>query len=146
MAQAPTYEDAKLIIRLYEMRREERMRKAREWFMQSFHARTAQEYAEFPQGSDTNANFRLVFSYWEMAASFVTAGILNEELFFQNCGEFLYVWEQVRELIPVWRESFRNPTTGQNMEKVAKRFREWMDRQQSGAYDAWSAAARPSIL
>ena len=63
------------------------MRKARQWFG-TFSATSLEEVQKLaPPGSQENAYFRMVVSYWDMAASFVTAGVLNEELFLQTNGE-----------------------------------------------------------
>lgn len=91
-----THEDANLLLRLYELHREEKLRKAREWFMKNFHAGTMEEFQKLcPLGSEENAVYRMVVSYWDMAASFVTAGVLHEKLFTQNSRELLFVWERI---------------------------------------------------
>ena len=70
----PTYDDANLILRLYEERREDKMRAAREWFAQNFKFHTIEDFNRgCPPGSSMNAYARMIMSYWEMAASFVTA-------------------------------------------------------------------------
>ena len=90
MANHSTYDDANLILRLYELRREERMRAARKWFMESFGPETLADFrALCPPGSENNASFRQVSTYYEMVASFITSGVLNEELYFQS-GGFLF--------------------------------------------------------
>jgi hypothetical protein len=115
-----TYEDANLLLRLYELRREKRMRKAREWFMNNFHARTVEEFQKIcPLGSEENAFFRMVVSYWEMAASFVTGGILHEQIFTQNSRELLFVWDRIRDIAPALRGTFNNSNIARNMETVA---------------------------
>ena len=92
-----TYQDAELVLKLYEMRREDRMRAARAWFVANFKVKSLAEAMEkFPPGSDSNAYFRMVTSYWEMAASFVIRGVLHEELFFENSAEMLLVWERAK--------------------------------------------------
>src|SRR5882672_7174940 len=102
----PTYDDVNLILRLYEQRREDKMRTAREWFAQSFKYHTMEGFNRgCPVGSSMNAYARMVLSYWEMAASFVTSGVLHQELFFQSGGELLFVWVRVRELVPHMREA-----------------------------------------
>src|SRR5437763_17211332 len=110
MANQATYDDANLVLRLYELRREEKMRKAREWFGQNYRANTMEEAMQIiPMGSETNAYFRMVVSYWEMAASFVTSGVLNQELFFESNGELLFVWERVKPILPAFRAMTKNP-------------------------------------
>ena len=80
-----TYDDANLLLRLYELRREEKLRQARDWFNKNFHANTVDEFLRFcPVGSQENAYYRMVTSYWDMAASFVTNGVLHRDLFVQN--------------------------------------------------------------
>src|SRR5262245_5044297 len=96
----PTYEDAELVLKLYDLRREERLRNARAWFVGNFSARSLAEAMEkYPPGSDPNAYMRMVASYWDMAASFVVRGILHEELFFESSAEMLLVWEKMKDFI-----------------------------------------------
>src|SRR5262245_37054734 len=100
MTNQATYDDANLCLRLYELRREETMRKARSWFF-TFSANSGEELQKAaPMGSQENAYFRMVTSYWDMAASFVTTGVLNEELFLQTNGEILFIWEKIRTVLP----------------------------------------------
>lgn len=88
--------------------------------MKNFHAGTMEELQTLcPLGSEENAFYRMVVSYWEMAASFVTAGVLHEKLFTQNSRELLFVWERIRYVIPALRESFNNANLASNMETVA---------------------------
>jgi len=74
-----------------------------------------------------------------MAASFVTSGVLNQELFLQSGGELLFVWVRVRDLIPQMREAYKNPTIFQNMETVANAFIESMNARSPDAFAAFSA-------
>ena len=88
-----TYDDVDLILRLYELRREDKMRKAREWFAKSFKVRTMAEFTSLcPPGSEENAYFRMAITYWEMVASFMTSDVLNQHLFFQSGRELLFAW------------------------------------------------------
>jgi hypothetical protein len=61
----------------------------------------------------------MVVSYWDMAASFVTGGVLNQELFMQNCSELGLVWERIRHIVPALRKSFNNSNLSRNLETVA---------------------------
>jgi len=121
VAQRPaTHEDANLLLRLYEVRREKKMRAARTWFMKHFHAGTVEEFEKLcPLGSEENAFYRMVVSYWEMAASFVTEGILHQKLFTQNSRELLFVWERIRDVVPALRAKFQNSNLASNLETVA---------------------------
>src|SRR5260370_39974968 len=99
MTQA-TYDDANLLLHLYELRREPKMREARAWFVSSFKPKTLAELqALCPPGSDNNAQMRMVTSYWDLAASFVTAGVLNPEMFFVNNLELMVVWHSAQNVV-----------------------------------------------
>ena len=140
MTTKATYEDANLILRLYEMRREEKMRTARDWFAQNFHFKTLDEYSRLcPPSSSMNAYSRMVMSYWEMVASFITSGVLNQELFFQSGMEMLFVWERIRELLPQMREVNKNPVYLQNLETVANTFIKWLNDRAPEAHAAFAA-------
>jgi hypothetical protein len=139
----PTYEDVKLILKLYDMRREARMREARKWFGSYFKAKTLEEFnALCPPGSEPNASYRMLTSYWEMVASFITNGILHQELFFEGNREFLFVWERVRDVIPELRTAFGNPIELKHLELVSQAYIQWWSRQAPGAYEAFSKRVR----
>lgn len=139
----PTFDDVNLILRLYDMRRDERMREARQWFAMSFKPKSFEDLQSLcPPGTEQNASYRMITSYWEMVASFVASGVLNAELFFQSGRELLYCWERVRDILPGIRAANGNPAEWRNMEIVAGRFIEWWNAQAPGAYDAFSKRVR----
>jgi len=138
-----TYQDVDLILRLYEMRRETRMREARRWFSTHFKARTMDEFSvTCPPGSEPNASYRMLTSYWEMVASFVMSGVLNQELFFQSNREFLFVWERIRDLAPAYRQAVSSPIEWKNLEAVADAYIQWWNQRAPGAYDAFVKRVR----
>jgi hypothetical protein len=140
MDQQASYEDVKLILQLYEMRREDRLREARKWFTANFYCQTMEESAALcPPGSEANASFRMVTSYWEMVASFITSGVLNEKLFFQSGTELLVTWMRVKPVVAETRLAFANPGYLKNLETVGERFIEYWNRTAPGAYDAFVA-------
>jgi hypothetical protein len=96
----PTYEDATLVLKLYELRREERLRAAREWFVRKFHPTTIEEIRAVQSAStEENVSWRMVTTYWEMAASFVTRGILNPDLFLDSGGEMLVMFTKLEPFL-----------------------------------------------
>ncbi len=138
-----TYEDVSLILRLYEMRRETKLREARDWFGKSFKVKTVDEFNQLcGPGSETNAYYRMVTSYWEMAASFITSGVLHQELFFDSGGELLFVWERIRDVLPALRQANKNPRSLKNLEQVAEAYIEWFKTNSPGAYEAFSQRVR----
>jgi len=139
----PTYDDVKLVLKLYDMRREPRMREARRWFTGSFKAKSMDDFnALCPGGSEQHASYRMVTTYWEMVASFVTSGVLNDELFFQTGRELLFCWERVRDLVPHIRELYKNPIELRNLATAAKAYITGWNKQAPGAYDAFSKRVR----
>jgi hypothetical protein len=139
MATKATYDDANLILRLFELRREETMRKARAWFF-GFTPTTLDDVQKAaPMGSEENAYMRMVTSYWDMAAAFVTSGVLNEELFGQTAGELLFVWEKIRPIVPAMREANKMPTYLGNLETVANAA---IKRMGPEAYQSFSSRIR----
>jgi len=138
MTTQPTYDDANLILRLYDMRREERMRQARAWFTAKCKVKNYDELMKLaPAGTDDNASFRMVVSYWDLVASFITSGVLNQELFFQSGRELLLVWERVRDLLPSVRESYKDPNYLRHLEAVGNDYAAYFKGQSAEAYEAF---------
>jgi len=138
-----TYDDVTLLLRLYDLRREERMRKARDWFVRSFHVASMDDIGKIcPMGSDENASYRMVVSYWDMVASFITTGVLKPDIFFESSRELLLVWVRMEKVIPALRESYKDPHYLTNLESVAKDYIEWVDKRSPGSYDAFAERIR----
>ena len=138
-----TYDDANLILKLYDMRREDKLRTAREWFLHKFHCSGMEDYNKLcPFGSQENAYARQVITYWEMVASFITSGVLNEHLFYQSGMELLLVWERVKDLVTEMRTANKNPGSWKNLEMVANKFVQYLNSQDPETYPAFSARVR----
>jgi hypothetical protein len=138
MVSRPTYDDANLILRLYEMRRDERMREARAWFTANFRPKKWEDLATLvPPGSAENASYRMVISYWDMVASFIVTGVLNKELFFQSGRELLVVFERLRVVLPGIREAYKDPSYMANLERVGTDFAAYMQSHHPDAYQAF---------
>ena len=141
-----TYQDADLLLKLYDMRREERLRAARAWFTREFSAGSFAEAVEkYPPGSDHNAYFRMVGTYWDMAASMIVRGILHEDLFFENGPtEMLLTWEKLKAFIEDLRRLRSNPTLYRNLELGSARYIAWLNQNAPGAHAAIQALASAS--
>ena len=132
------HHDAELLLRLYDMRREEKLRRAREWFTQEFQTMPADELlAKYPMGSQENSYFRMVVTYWEMVGSILNNNLIEKDFFFQNTGEFFGVWEKIKPVMPALRESYKNPLLWKNLEKMATAYEEWMNKRAPGAIGAY---------
>lgn len=128
-----THEQVNLMLRLYDLRREERLRNARDWFSANFHVKSVEEAMRLcPPGSKENTYMRMVVGYWEMVASLANRGHLEQELFFENSGEQWAVWEQLKPTINGWREMFGSKHVLSNLEEHCKRFEAWREKRDPG--------------
>jgi len=128
-----THEQAELVLRLYDLRREPRLREARSWFVTNFNAKTPEEVMQqCPPGSEANTSMRMTIGYWEMAAGFVNRGLIDDELFFENAGEGFLVYDRIRDLLPALRAMFKNPHAWAQLESFGKRMEAWIDRRAPG--------------
>ncbi len=135
-----TYDDANLILKLYNLRREEKMRVARAWFVSNFKPKSVDEMMKLcPPGSAESAHMRQVITYWDMAASFVSMGVLNAEMFFSNNRECLLVWLRVRPYLAELRGKYGDPRHFENLEKVGNMNIEYLSRTSPGAFEAFIA-------
>ena len=139
MTQA-TYDDANLLMRLYDLRREEKLREARAWFASYFKPKTMADVHQLcPPGSENNARMRMVISYWDMAASFVAAGVLNPELFFASSREILLVGVRMQPVLTELRAMFKDPSFLENLESVAKQYSDHLNKVSPGTLEAFVA-------
>ena len=111
------YESATLLIRLYELRREPMMREARNWFARSFNPETADEVQAAVAGPNS-AHFRMVTSYWDMAASFVLNGAIDEQMFNDANGEHHVVFAKIQPFMADFRTRMGNPAYLGSLEKL----------------------------
>ena len=129
----PTHEQGQLQLQIYDLRREAKLRQARDWFFRNYHADTIDDAMRIaPPGTENGALAMMVFSYWEQACAYLNHGLLHEELFFETSGEFFSVWEMVKNIVPQGRERFANKLFLANVEKAAKRYESWIESRSPG--------------
>ena len=117
----PTYDDARLVLKLYELRREEKLRSAREWFVVRFFPRSAADIETlYAAPGNENVYFRMVASYWDMAASFVVRGVLNADLLIDSAGEMLLVWAKLEDFVSQIRGRVVGQTFLSNLERLVE--------------------------
>ena len=132
MAQ-PTHEQGQLQLQIYDLRREAKLRQARDWFFQNYHVDTLDEAMRLAApGTENGALAMMVFSYWEQACAYLNRGLLHEELFFETSGEFYGVWELVKGIVPEGRKRYSNNLFLANVEKAAQRYESWIESRSPG--------------
>ena len=112
-------QDADLILKLYDLRREPVMREARNWFF-TFNPTSTQDVMEALM-SEQSGYYRMVISYWDMAAALVNNGAIDEQLFNETNGEHIFIYAKIAPVIEEIRTMFGSPDFLQNLETLVKR-------------------------
>jgi hypothetical protein len=113
------HEDADLILKLYDLRRETVMREARNWWF-TFNPTTVQEVMGTMMG-EHSGHMRMVLSYWDMACALVLSGAIDEELFNTVNGEHVIVYMKMEPILQDMRNFFDNQDFAKSLETVVKR-------------------------
>lgn len=108
---------AELIMKLYDLRREEKMREARNWIF-TFNPTSAEEYVATMMDREVGGYLRMVTSYWDMAATFVNHGAIDAEMFNETAGEHYMVFAKVEPFLADLRELWQNPNSFKNLETL----------------------------
>jgi hypothetical protein len=137
----PTTADAELLLRLYEVRRDPELRRARQWFLTHFSAQTWTEIKlRYLSHDDEDRWFRMTTSYWEMVGSLVNRGVLHAELFFDHTGEDIVSWERCKAWIEEAREDIR-PTYLMHFERLVGAHQAYRKRMNAAALAARKGGA-----
>jgi len=112
-------QDADLILKLYDLRREAVMRQARNWFF-TFNPTSIQDFVDVITG-ENSGYYRMVLSYWDMAASLVNNGAIDEQMFNDANGEQIFVYSKIEPFLAELRSTFGMPDFLAHLEKLVKR-------------------------
>lgn len=110
-------ESADLILKLYDLRRETKMREARNWIF-GFNPKSADEYMTTMMDPEVGGYLRMVTSYWDMAAALVNHGAIDADMFNDTVGEHLFVFAKVEPFLVELREKWQSPEAFKHLEKV----------------------------
>ena len=134
-------ESADLILKLYDLRREAKMREARNWIF-GFNPTSADEIMQTMMDPDVGAYLRMVTSYWDMAAALVNHGAVDADMFNDTAGEHIMVFAKFEPFLAELREKFESPQAFAHLEKVimdrpdgaerVKKTQEWMKTMAAG--------------
>ena len=109
-------ESAQLILRLYELRREKKLRRARDWFAaQQFHS--VEDLIAAARGKN-NDYFRMVLSYWDMTAALVLHDAIDPAMFHDAGNEHVYVWAKLEPHIGEFRARVNQPAYLEKLERL----------------------------
>ena len=133
MAKKPTAADAEVIIKLYDLRREAEMRKARNWWLVTFWPENAEDVMKIGMAMGTQENnwLRQVGGYWSMVAGLTLSGAVHQDLVLDPSfgGEMFFIYAKVKPFLGDLRSKMKNPRMFANIEKLinnTKQGREWL--------------------
>lgn len=133
MPKKPTAADAELILKMYDLRREAEMRKARNWWVVDFWPQNVDDIIKVSTalGTQENAWLRQVGGYWNLAASLALAGTVSEDLFLEPSfsGEMFLIFSKLQPFLKELRSKMKNPHIFANVEKLitsSKKGREFL--------------------
>lgn len=122
MASHATHEDAKLLLELYDLRREKRLRQARDFVGRECKFKNYKDFLKrYPEGSKESLFVGMVLGYWDMACTLVAKGLVAEDLFQATNYEHLGVWQKLKPLVEAWRKEYHYPDFAKNLEAIANR-------------------------
>jgi hypothetical protein len=98
-------DEGSLILKLYELRREETMRQARNWYFAEFNPESVADFSSAMFG-EHSGHLRMVTTYWDMAAALVNNGAISMEMFNAANGEHIGVFAKVEPLLKEIRAAF----------------------------------------
>jgi hypothetical protein len=111
--------DVMAILKLYELRRDDRMRDARAWYFTEFNPENVMDIIGiFRAGQAESASYRMVTSYWDMAAAFVLNGGIDRQMFLDSGTEHVFVFTKIQPFLADIREMFREPDYLINLERL----------------------------
>lgn len=154
MSKKPTAADAELILKMYDLRREAEMRKARNWCVVDFWPQNVDDIIKVSTalGTQENAWLRQVGGYWNLAASLALAGTVSEDLFLEPSfsGEMFLIFSKLQPFLKELRSKMKNPHIFANVEKLitsSKKGREFltvMEGQLAARREAMAKMAKAS--
>ena len=116
-SRSPNYQDADLVLRLFDLRREAKLREARSW-MGGFYPDSVEDFHRAYSAPD--AYLRMVAGYWDIATSLVNQGVVHRGLFVEAGGEAFFLWAKVGEIVPGFREKTGNAGFLANVEQFVR--------------------------
>jgi hypothetical protein len=109
-------DEASLILRLYELRRDPVMREARGWYFMEFNPQSIDDFNAV-MFSEHSGHLRMVTSYWDMAAALVNTGAISLEMFTETNSEHVGIFSKIEPILNEIRAVY-SPRFAKNLEKL----------------------------
>lgn len=125
-------QDTIAILKLYELRRDPEMRAARQWYFSDFAPASAMDIVALYRGGErASANFRMVTSYWDTAASLVLNGGIDRKMFLDANTEHVFIYAKIADFLPEIREIFREPDYLVHLENLVRSLPDFESKMES---------------
>jgi hypothetical protein len=137
-------QDVASILKLYELRREDGLRRARAWYFKEFNPQSAADVVKvLASGHDGSAYLRMITSYWDMAASFVNNGGIDEKMFNDANGEHVGVFSKIEPYLEEIRQIIGRPDYLHQLESLVMRMPNAKERLEGfrGVFARWAKAS-----
>ena len=122
-------EQANLILRLYELRREPVMREARSYVGGEFMPASADEFITIVSTGGKQTGFVLqVYGYWDMVAAFVRHKALDASLVYDTCQEMYFQYAKIQPYLADFRKRMNLPEFLRNIEEFIEGSKEGRER------------------
>ncbi|HEY8182518.1 MAG TPA: hypothetical protein VII32_09775 [Thermoanaerobaculia bacterium] len=153
---AESSQAAGTLLKLYELRTEPTLRQARSWFVFEFHPGTAQDVLAAWLGPGyESAPYRMVTTYWDMAASLVVQDAIPAEMFNAANTEHVVVYAKLRPFLAEVRAITKYPDYLTHLERVVAMipqaeeriaiFDRYLSRQRKLASEGKQRPSQPSV-
>ena len=117
-----TQEDAKLLLQLYDLRREKVLRRARDFVGKDCKFKDYKDFVKkYPEGSKQRTYVGMALGYWDMACTLVVKGLLDEDLFNSTSFEHVALWFKFKSLAEAWRKEYHHPGIMESLQALAER-------------------------
>lgn len=118
---AQPIQQAELILKLYEVRREEVMRKARGFIGGDFLPQSVDDLvAQVTAGNQHSGYILQVYGYWDMVSAFVIHGALSEPMIYDTCQEMYFQYSKIQPYLDQFREKMNLPEWMRSLQSVAE--------------------------
>src|SRR5690349_14332727 len=125
-------EDTMAILKLYELRRDEQMRAARQWYFSEFAPTSAMDIVALYRGGErASANFRMVTSFWDTAASLLLNGGIDRKMFLDANTEHVFIYAKIADYLAEVREMFREPDFLVHLEDLVRALPDFESKMES---------------
>jgi hypothetical protein len=140
--EGPDHHDAEILLKLYELRRDPEMRKARDWVTQQFKPVSAVEVMGILRASGTDHNrwLRQFITYYEMVASLVHRGVLDRDLLEDSVSEYVNLYAKLKPFLKQLRKETGLPTFMRQTERLVEKSLRGQDM--LATMERWFAARR----